>query len=44
MAGDDTDLPEDCPDDLWWESILRRWETVLELARERLTDGDAAMV
>ena len=38
------DLPEDMPEDAWWQQVLLRWERLLDLARQRLEDADTAMV
>ena len=44
IGGDIMDLPEDVTADEWWEQTLRCWEATLELAHQRLTDADTAMV
>ena len=38
------DLPEDMPEDAWWQHVLLRWEQLLDLACQRLEDADTAMV
>ena len=38
------DLPEDLPEDAWWQQVLHRWEQLLDLARQHLEDADTAMV
>ena len=38
------DLPEDMPEDAWWQQVLLRWEQLLDLARQRLEDADTAIV
>ena len=44
MGGDMGDLPEDMPEDAWWQQVLLRWEQLLDLARQRLEDANTAMV
>ena len=38
------DLPPDALDQEWWARLLHDWESVLDMAHERLLRADAAMV
>ena len=44
LGGDVGDLPEDLPEDAWWQQVMHRWEQLLDLARQHLEDADTTMV
>ena len=44
MVGDVGDLPEDLPDDAWWQQVVHRWEQLVDLARQCMEDADTTMV
>ena len=44
LQGDVGDMPEDLPEDTWWQQVLHQWEQLLDLAHQRLADADNAML